>query len=365
MHILFCNWRDVRNPEGGGSELYVETMARGLADRGHDVTIACAAHPAAPADEMVDGVRFVRRGSKLDVYAHTFARLLLRRYGPVDLVVDVQNGLPFFTRWATRKRIVVLVHHVHREQWPVVYPGLIGRVGWWIERALSPRMYRHSRYVAVSESTRHELVELGVDAERISVVRNGTEPPPPVTSRASATPRLVVLGRLVPHKQVEHAIDAVAALTDRLPNLTLDVIGEGWWADELVKYAAQTGVADRVTFHGHVEQQAKHELLAEAWVMALPSIKEGWGLVIGEAGSHGVPTVAYRSAGGTTESIDDKSSGLLVDDRDEMIRRIGDLLIDATLRSHLGQGAHVKAEKYGWAASKREFTAVLEAAAGH
>ncbi len=39
MHILFCNWRDTRNPEGGGSEHYVETMARGLVERGHQVTI--------------------------------------------------------------------------------------------------------------------------------------------------------------------------------------------------------------------------------------------------------------------------------------------------------------------------------------
>ena len=148
MHILFCNWRDMKNPEGGGSERYVESMAQGLVERGHQVTIFCAAHALAPRNEIVNGVRFIRRGSKLDVYAHAFLGILFRRFGKIDLIVDVQNGLPFFTRLATCKPVVVLVHHVHREQWPVVYPGLIGKVGWWIERWLSPsvsRLHLHRR----------------------------------------------------------------------------------------------------------------------------------------------------------------------------------------------------------------------------
>ncbi|RYJ06706.1 MAG: glycosyltransferase family 1 protein, partial [Actinomycetales bacterium] len=98
-------------------------MAEALAARGHRVTIACAEHDAAPRDEVVNGVRYVRRGTKLHIYLTTPLRLLTRRYGKVDVVVDVQNGLPFFTRLATRGPVVVLVHHVHREQWPVVYPG--------------------------------------------------------------------------------------------------------------------------------------------------------------------------------------------------------------------------------------------------
>ena len=94
--------------------------------------------------------------------------------GRFDVVVDVQNGLPFFTRLVTRKPVVVLVHHVHREQWPVVYPGLTGRVGWFIERRLAPRLYRRCQYVAVSRATRAELQCLGVDgaADRGRAQRN-------------------------------------------------------------------------------------------------------------------------------------------------------------------------------------------------
>ena len=151
MHILFCNWRDTHNPEGGGSELYVENMARGLVERGHSVTIACAGYEGAADDETIDGVRFVRRGSSLDIYATTAARLLFRRYGRVDLVVDVQRAVLLYSRATREQPVAGSAHHVHREQWPVVYPGLMGRIGWWVESWLAPRLYRRSRYVTVSQ----------------------------------------------------------------------------------------------------------------------------------------------------------------------------------------------------------------------
>src|SRR3954454_19936688 len=122
-HVVFFNWRDTANPEGGGSEGYVGNMARGLVAHGARATVFCAAHDRAPADEVVDGVRFVRRGTKLGVYVQGVLHLLRRAFGPVDVVVDVQNGLPLFTRLATRGPVVVLVQHVHREQSAGGYPG--------------------------------------------------------------------------------------------------------------------------------------------------------------------------------------------------------------------------------------------------
>ncbi len=360
MHILFCNWRDTRNPEGGGSEVYVEKMAAGLVSRGHQVTIACARHAGAPDDEVVDGIRFVRRGSKLDIYLTTAARLLLRRYGRVDLVVDVQNGLPFFTRLVTRRAVVVLVHHVHREQWPVVYPGATGRIGWWIESRVAPRLYRRSRYVTVSTASRFELTELGVDRERITVVHNGNSPAPSVSVNRSDSPRLCVLGRLVPHKQVEHAIDALVAVRRTYPDAELDIVGSGWWEDELRAYARAAKVSDAVIFHGFVDDVRKHELLARAWVMVLPSLKEGWGLVVGEAGAHLTPTVAYSTAGGTTESIDHKDSGVLVDDHQALVDAVCALVADDAWREVLGEGALAKSHSFTWASSQEQFAHVLE-----
>src|SRR4051812_14299886 len=334
-------------------------MAEGLAGAGLRVAMFCAAHDRAPADEVIGGVRVVRRGGRFGVYPRALLHVL--RHRP-RLVVDVQNGLPFGSSLVTRRPVVVLVHHVHREQWPIVFGRLGGAIGWWVESVLAPRLYRRSRYVTVSTATAEELVELGIDAERLSVVRNGVEPAPPVTSVPSLTPRLVVLGRLVPHKRVEHAIEVLARLRDRWPGLRLSVVGEGWWDAELHARAAELGVTDLVDFTGHVDEQTKHEELAPAWVRLGPLVKEGWGLVVTEAGSHRVPTVGYRSSGGLRESVLDGRTGVLVDDLDEMTEAVDRLLADENRRLAMGEAAARHAASFNWPASVRGFASVLASA---
>ena len=139
MRVLFLSWRDTTHPDGGGSEVYVEEVARGLAGRGHDVTVLCASYDGAPRESVVDGVRIRRRGGRLTVYLHGLLFLLSRRRHD-DLVVDVINGIPFGSPLVRRRGVVALVHHVHREQWRIIYPGLWGRVGWFVESRLTPLM---------------------------------------------------------------------------------------------------------------------------------------------------------------------------------------------------------------------------------
>jgi glycosyltransferase involved in cell wall biosynthesis len=359
IDVLFVNWRDITHPEGGGSERYVHRMAEGLAGAGLRVSMFCAAHDRAPAEEVLGGVHVVRRGGRLGVYPRALLHVL--RHRP-RLVVDVQNGLPFGSTLVTRRPVVVLVHHVHREQWPIVFGRLGGAIGWWLESVVAPLLYRRSRYVTVSSATAGELLDLGVDATRLSLVRNGVEPAPPVRSVPSASPRLVVLGRLVPHKRVEHAIEVVARLRDRWPGLRLSVVGEGWWDAELRARAIELAVDDIVDFTGHVDEQTKHEELARAWVHLCPSVKEGWGLVVTEAGSHRVPTVGYRSAGGLRESVLDGRTGVLVDDLDEMTDAVDLLLADEGRRLAMGEAAARHAAAFSWPASIGGFADVLATA---
>jgi glycosyltransferase involved in cell wall biosynthesis len=361
-HVALLSWRDTQNPEGGGAERFLEKMAQGLTARGCRVTIFCAAHAGVPPEEQIDGVRYVRRGSKLTVYLWGMLLLLTGRLGKVDVVVDVQNGLPFFTRLVTRGPVIVLVHHVHREQWPVVYPGLTGRVGWWIERSLAPRLYRNCQYVAVSRATRSELADLGVEPGHVAVVHNGTDQLVRVEATKSSYPSICSVGRLVPHKQVEHAIDATLRLRQELPGLRLTIVGSGWWEPRLKGYADQQGAGDSVEFTGHVDEIRKQEIYERSWVMALPSIKEGWGLVVGEAAMHGTPTVAYRSAGGTRESIDDHVSGLLVDTAEELVDAIRTILVDPLVRAGLAEGARAHSGRFTWDHSQAAFAHVVSSA---
>lgn len=349
MKIVLLCWRDLGHPQGGGSERYLEEVARYAASKGHEVIFRTAAYPGAPAREEIDGVVFERAGGRLSVYP----RAVLGLPRDADVVVDTQNGVPFFARLGTRAPVVVLTHHCHREQWPVA-GRLLGRLGWFLESKVSPALYRGSRYVTVSLASKAELVALGVRPEAIQVIRNGISPAP--AGRDEPSGRVVVLSRLVPHKQLEHVIDMARELT----HLKVDVIGSGWWETHLKERAAD--VADRVVFHGHVSETRKHELLARASVHVMPSRKEGWGLAVVEAAQHGVPTVGYRSAGGLVESVAD--GGVLVDSKQELITATATLLADDALRNQLGDAARRRAAGYSWERTGEEFLAFLEEVAG-
>ncbi|HST49730.1 glycosyltransferase family 4 protein [Jatrophihabitans sp.] len=361
--VVLCNWRDSRHPEAGGSEQHVETVARLLAANGHPVTILCAKVAGCPADETRDGVRYLRAGGRFGVYLGAAWALLTRRVRP-DVVVDVQNGPPWLSRLVTRKPVVVLLHHVHREQWPIVF-GRLGSLGWLLESRVAPRVYRRSRYLTVSECTRAELARQGIDPARVTVAYNGTPERVPSAAARSGTPRVVVLGRLVPHKRVEIVIRAAAALRERFPDLGVDIVGQGWWAGELAALARRLGVEDIVTFHGFVDEQAKADLLARAWVGALPSVKEGWGLSVVEAASHGTPSIAFSRAGGLAESILDGQTGVLVDgDEDAYIASLAGLLADRERCAVLGRHARAYASEFSWDATAATFSRVLAEVTG-
>lgn len=364
--LLLC-WRDTGHPQGGGSETYLQRIGAQLAVDGVDVTLRTARYPGAAKREVVDGVRISRAGGRYTVYIWAMLTMALARVGlgPLrhvrpDVVVDTQNGLPFLARLVYGRRAVVLVHHCHREQWPVAGP-VLSRVGWFVESKLSPRLHRHNQYVTVSLPSARDLMALGVDDGRIAVVRNGLDEAPPHTLSGprTAEPRVVVLSRLVPHKQIEDALDAVARLRPDFPGLHLDVVGGGWWHQRLVEHVHRLGISDAVTFHGHIDDATKHQLLQRSWVHLLPSRKEGWGLAVVEAGQHSVPTIGYRSSGGLSDSIIDGVTGVLVDHPGELVDRLDELLSDPVLRDQLGAKAQARSVEFSWQQSAEALHTVL------
>jgi glycosyltransferase involved in cell wall biosynthesis len=368
LSILYMSWRDWENPEAGGSETFVERTARILTAHGHKVTVLTSRYPGAEKAARRDNVDLIRRGGRFGVFLHGLL-YVLRHGHKYDVILDVQNGVPFWTPLVTRTPVVNLVHHVHREQWESVFGPVLARFGWWLESRVAPRVYRSCRYLTVSQATRAELATLGVQAHRVSIIYSGNDEPPRMAQYAamsrSDVPSLVVLGRLVPHKQVELAIDVVKDLRSRFPDLRLHIAGDGYWRPRLVEHARLVGVEDRVTFHGFVDEAAKHSLLATSWVTVMPSVKEGWGLTILEAGLHETPTVAFRFAGGPTESIRDCETGLLTDSYDEFRTAVALLLEDTTLRDRMGKDARVYAESFNWEATGCALERVLsETSAG-
>ncbi|CAN5714417.1 glycosyltransferase family 4 protein [soil metagenome] len=369
--LLLC-WRDTGHPQGGGSEAYLQRIGAQLAASGVAVTLRTARYPGAQRRSVVDGINITRGGGAYTVYIWAGLAMVAARFGlgPLrharpDVVIDTQNGLPFLSRLVYGRRVTVLVHHCHREQWPVA-GRVLSRFGWFVESRLSPWIHRGNQYVTVSLPSARDLAELGVGPDRIAVVRNGVDEAPAetLTAARSATPRIAVLSRLVPHKQIEDALDAVAQLRSDVPGLHLDIVGGGWWRQPLVDHAAALGITDLVTFHGHVDDATKHHVVQQSWVHLLPSRKEGWGLAVVEAAQHGVPTIGYRSSGGLNDSIVDGVTGMLVDDHAELVRRLAELLGDPVLRDQLGRKAQLRSDDFSWRQSADAMRSVLDAVHG-
>jgi glycosyltransferase involved in cell wall biosynthesis len=107
-------------------------------------------------------------------------------------------------------------------------------------------------------------------------------------------------------------------------------------------------VADDVDLLGFVDEETKHAELASAWIALAPSVKEGWGLCVVEAATHGVPTIAYTGAGGLSESIVHRRTGLLVDSLDDMTHEVARLLADERTRTEMGAHAADYARQFTW-----------------
>lgn len=362
LRVLYLSWRDRENPEAGGAETFTERTSEVLTQRGHEVTIFTASYPGASPRTKHGDVDVVRRGSKFSVYLHGMWHVL-RHGSDYDVILDVQNGVPFWSPLVTKVPVVNIVHHVHRDQWDAVFGKKIARVGWFLESRVAPYLYRGSRYVTVSKSTRSELEELGVDPGRVDLVYSGNDRPEDLDHYArlerTATPTMLFLGRLVPHKHVEQAVDILASRAMSHPDLELHVVGGGYWENEIAEHARARGVSDRVHLHGFVEEARKHELLARAWVVVMPSHKEGWGLTIVEAGLHATPAVAYAFAGGPSESIVHGRTGLLADSVGEFEEHVIRLVDDTALRRDLGRTARLYASSFDWVRAGRRLESVI------
>ena len=336
----------------------MERVGEYLASEGHEVVFRTSKHMNAAHREVRDGVRYSRGGAKFGVYPRAWAAMLAGRLGMgdlrgVDAVIDTQNGIPFFARLVSGAPTVLLTHHCHREQWPVAGP-LLGRLGWFLESRVAPRVYRGAPYVTVSEASREDLEALGIKGAHI--IANGLDPVPdhvPSLER-EAEVHLVTLSRLVPHKQIEHAMDTVA----QAPGAVLDVIGSGWWEANLRAYAEEHGVSDRVRFRGQVTEDYKHALLARADALLMPSRKEGWGLAVMEAAQHGVPAVGYTF--GLRDSVINGKTGILVEREEDFVAATKQLLADALLRRTLGSNARDFAASFSWEKTGEQFAELLQ-----
>ena len=355
MRAIFLNWRDLSHPRAGGAEVLAQGLAARLARAGHDVIFYSARVAGRPDDESVDGLRHVRRGGRLGVYraAYGWLRDTNQRY---DVLVDHINTVPFFTPLYERARSVALVPQLARDIWWYEAPTIVAAFGIPAER-LYHRLYRTTPAITISQSTESDLRAFGWQGPMRTIAMPVAAAPEPVAK--ASPPTLVFVGRLTPSKRVEHALEAFALVRAQMPDAALWVLGSAddpRYERRLRAMAARIG---GVEFLGHVPHAERSRRIAAAHAILVPSVREGWGLVVTEANAVGTPAIGYDVAG-LRDSIK-SGCGILVPPGD--VRALGAqtarLLADPDRLGALSERARADAAQYSWERTYAEFAQAL------
>ncbi|HEV2771346.1 MAG TPA: glycosyltransferase family 4 protein [Thermoleophilaceae bacterium] len=336
----------VTQPVDGGVFRHVSDLARGLAERGHEVALAAplaappsslpaelipvplerSPVPAADARALAAIVAAIRRTRPHVIHAHSSKAGALARIGrlaaPGVPVIYTPHGYAFAGHFDERLRRV--------------YRG--------IERVLTPLA---TRVLCVCEAEQRLAASLA-PAGRTRVVHNGIALPdrPAVCGSAaggsgSDSPLIVCLTLLRPGKGLETLIDAMPAVVGAHPRARLRIVGEGPDRPALRARIDRLGLDGVVELLGATEQPL--DAMRAATVFAHPSWAESFPYALLEAMSLGLPIVA-TDVGGTREALGDRACGLLVKPRDaaELAQGLNSLLGDREHGAALGTAARTR-----------------------
>ena len=355
--ILLLNWRDPEHPKAGGAETLTINWAEAWQEAGADVTFFTNSFQGSTSRAAINGVRIVREGRPLTQAWH--AKTFYRKEGPFDLVVEEINTLPFLSSIWARGRSILLMHQLARHVWFYEAKLPLSLLGYAAE-PIYLRLYNQQPALVLSESTRQDLIGLGFHPEAVHVIPGATQL---VSKRPTARDEVftyIYVGRITPSKRVDHIIRAFAevsrSLHQRGREVRLKIVGSGSneYERQLMSIATKAGVGRSVEFVGWVSNWWLDPRLARSHALVMASVREGWGLVVTEANSIGMPAIGYPVRG-LKDSIRDGLTGLLArDDKPgELAREMLKLEESPELWKRLSDGAFQDAAGRGWATSRR------------
>ena len=338
--ILSLSWRDIKSPTAGGAEVQThEMLKRANKDKFRIVHIA-PKYENLPSEESIDGVNYIRKGNIITVIWYAFLFYKKNRNN-INFVLDQCNTHRFFTPfWVKREKRIFYIHQLTREIWDINcrFPfNLIGKV---METPML-KIYKRDNTIALSKSTKDDLVAVGFNKKKIHIISIGIDFEPWTQEQfytKESNPTFVYVGRYAKYKGIDVAIDAFGKLKEEYPYAKMWLLGkkdQQYVEDVLTpicnKYDITIGDEKNndVICQGFVSEERKLELLSKSTALVFPSIREGWGIPITEAANVGTPSIVFDSPG-IRDAIDFGNAGYLCDENssygiyDMMKRTIND-----------------------------------------
>ncbi|MBL7206649.1 MAG: glycosyltransferase family 4 protein [Candidatus Aenigmarchaeota archaeon] len=355
MKILIFNWRDIKNTESGGAEVFIHEIAKRWAKK-HDVVLFASNSNGSNVKEVIDGVKIIRMGGRYSVYSKA-KKCYNRHFSKenFDVIIDVINTRPFFTPNFVKngEKIIAIIFQLAREFWfyETMFPFNVLGYHFLEDRWL--KKYRNTPTVTISDSTKKDLNDLGF--KKVFLANCGLNTKPIDEVEKAGKPIIIFLGRMGRAKKPQDVMKAFKIVKEDVKDAELWMVGDGF----LKKRLESRNMKD-VKFFGHVNNKARDELVKKAWVIAVPGVREGWGMVVTDANALGTPAVGYNIHG-LRDSIKNGYNGLSVDNNpEEMAKGIITILKDSELRERLSKNSVDWARQFNWDETAKKILKVMK-----
>ena len=357
-------WRDLDDPEAGGSEVHADEIFRRWVAAG-----LVLAHRTSTFDQRRaftrHGYGVTQAGGRIGVLARTPLHEILRGRRAADAVVDIWNGVPWWSPLWFRGPRITWLHHVHGPMWRQSFPAPAAAVGRAVEAQVASRVYRRETVVTLSESSRAEIEHIGIRPDVIRVIEPGIADvfvPDPL--RRSPTPLVVAVGRLAPVKRYLELLAAMAVARHDVPDLAVEIVGDGPDSAALHQWISANAAAGWVTLRGRISDAEVVAAYQRAWLVASASVAEGWGMALTEAAACGTPSIATDIAG-HRDAVRAGVSGTLVAQPVDLAGAAVGLLRDPDALHRLRLGAMQVAAELTWDRAALRHLRVLVDVAAH
>jgi glycosyltransferase involved in cell wall biosynthesis len=314
MKILWLTWKDSRHPLAGGAEVVHDELATRLAKDGHEVVFIVPRFPGSLTEETWNGYRIIRVGNSATVYWEAYKLYKKQFKGWADVVIDSYFVVPFFAKFYVKEKTFLFVHNLCRQIWfyQMFFPASLAG---YILEPIYLQLIRGMSVIAVSESTKKDLVRHGFKSKNIQIVSEGIEIAPIedlTLVQKFPKPTLLSLGSLRPMKRTDQIVKAFEIAKETNPDLELVVAGksDGKYGEKVLNLMKSSRYADSIRYLGPISKDKKIDVMQKSHLIAVASIKEGWGLIVTEANSQGTPAVVY-DVDGLRDSVQNEKTGIV------------------------------------------------------
>ncbi len=363
--IVVLSQRSVRHPLSGGAGRYIHEIMRRLTDR-HSITVLSCGDALSKPVEEIDGITY-RHFPELLHRITLPARYLTKFEGKTDLLVDNSDvGIPWLSPFYTKVPKILVTYQIARGIFRYELPRPLSEIA----VSLEPRVYsayRNCKIVTCSPSTKDDLVALGIPSERVSVIRPGIDDSFrrfESDGAKFADPTIMCISRFRRYKGLSYAIRSMKFVLDRVPGARLLIIGNGD-STELTREISRTDYRRSIQIlyrRPNSWDAEKRELLSKSHLLLIPSIREGYGIVVIEANACGTPAIGW-AVPGVQDSIVNGKTGLLVPFGD--VRALGETMAkllggDPTRLRDLSHPAIEWARQHSWDNAAEMFARTID-----